>query len=147
MVMYISYNLSCACITSVHIFNSGNFELCPKASISATLSYWEKGSVVSTKDHCFPITPVRCHLLQRHAVRLLSACMCHLLSSINLNFLPIIPILHPQLSGVSEESDKTLIRRVPYLNTPVILNRSHLLYLTVSPSSSSSWVVPLYFQT
>uniref|UniRef100_A0A8C3KE65 Phospholipase A2 n=1 Tax=Calidris pygmaea TaxID=425635 RepID=A0A8C3KE65_9CHAR len=35
VVMYISYNLFCACITSVHIFNSGNLELCPKASATS----------------------------------------------------------------------------------------------------------------
>uniref|UniRef100_A0A8D0KUT0 Phospholipase A2 n=1 Tax=Strix occidentalis caurina TaxID=311401 RepID=A0A8D0KUT0_STROC len=38
VVMYISYYLSCAFITSVHIFNSGKFELCPKAgTISHTV--------------------------------------------------------------------------------------------------------------
>lgn len=64
--------------------------------------------------------------------------MCHLLSSINLDFLPIIATLCSELSGVNEESDEILVRRVPYLNTAIILNRSYRLYLIVSPSSSSS---------
>lgn len=38
-----------------------------------------------------------------------------------------------------------LIKTVPYVNMLIILNRADLLCLTVSPSSSSSWVVPLYF--
>lgn len=49
------------------------------------------------------------------------------------------------LSGVNEESVSRLIKIVPYINTLIILNRAHLLCLIVSPSSSKSWVVPLYF--
>lgn len=50
-----------------------------------------------------------------------------------------------ELSGVNEESVIMLIKIVPYVNTLIILNRTHLLCLIVSPSSSSSWVVSLYF--
>lgn len=38
-----------------------------------------------------------------------------------------------------------LIKIVPSVNMLIILNRADLLCLTVSPSSSSSWAVPLYF--
>lgn len=48
-------------------------------------------------------------------------------------------------SGVNEESVTMRIKIVPYLKTLIIFNTAHPLCLTVSPSSSSSWVVPLYF--
>lgn len=49
------------------------------------------------------------------------------LSSMNLNFLPIISTVHQELSEVNEKNNEMLTRRVSYFNTPIILNVSSSL--------------------